>query len=224
MKRSFLPRILLVALFALLAAVIVFLQWDARVKAKTSDSAAIGMPERRVREFLAAESPSTVRESGDHIWSSEPLGECSWMVSRALKGLRGGKPERFLVDCEGTVHRVAAGPLSDILREEFRPHLTDPDHEKFITDFFKRLHGESFIRLQSVEDIPGYQNRRLPTERAAEIQPPHRTPEGNRVFFTYQQIGGVVRRYEVHYAKDGGFLRVAETELGERIGAATYYR
>lgn len=230
MKRPRHFRFLLILLIAGAVGLIVSLQWDARVKAKLPDSAAIGMPERHVRhvrhvrEFLAAESPSTVRESGDHIWSSEPLGESSWMVSRGLKGLRGGKPERFLVDCERTVHRVAAGPLSDILREEFHPHLTDPDHEKFIADFIKRLHDESFIRLQSVDDIPGYQNRPLLAERAAEIQPPHRTPEGNQVFFTYQQIGGYVRRYEIHYAKDGGFLRVEETESGQGIGNARYYR
>lgn len=224
MKRSLQPRLLFVALFALVAGAIVLLQWDPRGKDELPEARTHATPEHRVREFLAAESPSAVREPDDHIWNSEPLGESSWMVSRGLKGLRGAKPERFLVGREGTVHRVAAGPLSDILREEFHPHLTDPDHQKFISDFIKRLHDESFIRLQSVDDIPGYQNRPLPAEQAAEIQPPHRTPEGNQVFFTYQQIGGVVRRYEIHYAKDGGFLRVEETGLGQGIGNALYYR
>ena len=145
------------------------------------------------------------------------------MVHWSLAGLP-EKPDRFLVDRKGSVYRIAAEPLSDILRDEFRPRLTDPDHEKFIADYFKRLHDESFIRLQSVDDVPGYRNRPLLAERAAEIQPPHRTPEGNQVFFTYQQIGGYVRRYEIHYAKDGSFLRATETELGRGIGAARFYQ
>lgn len=134
------------------------------------------------------------------------------------------KPERFLVDRKGTVHRVAAEPLSDILREEFHPHVTDQDHEKFIEDFLKKLHDESFIRLQSVDDIPGYRRRPLLADHAMEIQPPHRTAEGNQVFFTYQQIGGYVRRYEVHYVKGGSFLRVEETGLGKGVGDARFYR
>jgi hypothetical protein len=159
----------------------------------------------------------------DSLWKSARLGSSSWMVYHGIQGLP-MKPDRFLVDREGTVHRIAAGPLSDILREEARSHATNPDHEKFIADFIKRLHDESFIRLQSVKDIPGYPNRPLPAERAAEIQPPHRTPEGHQVFFTYQQIGGYVRRYEIHYAKDGSFLRAAETDLAGGIGDARYYR
>lgn len=198
-----------------------FLLWDAKVKNKPSESAALSMPERRVREFLAAENPSANNLFEDSVWTSERIGKSSWNVSHGS----GGHPmiwSSFLVDRKGTVHRFAAGPLSDIMREEFRPHVTDPDHEKFIADFLKMLSGH-FIRLQSVDDIPGYQNGPLPAEQAAEIQPPHRTPEGTQVFFTYQQIGGFVRRYEVHYAKDGGFLRVEETVLGRGIGDARYY-
>lgn len=145
------------------------------------------------------------------------------MVSHGIQGLP-MKPDRFLVDHEGTVYRIAAGPLSEILREEARPHATDPDHEKFISDFIMTLHDESFIRLQSAEDIPGYQNRPLPAELAAEIQPSHRTVEGNQVFFTYHPIGGCVRRYEFHYGKGGSFHHVTESQLGHGIGDARYYQ
>ena len=207
-------RFLLAALLALAAGLTLFFQWDTG-----------GRAERRVRKFLVAEKPSAQKYFDDYAWGSKRIGESSWSVWRELLNTQPSLPERFLVDRKGTVHRVAAEPLSDILREEFRPHVTDPDHEKFIEDFLKMLHNnESFIRLQSVNDIPGYQNRPLPAERATEIQPPHRTPEGNQVFFTYQEIGGHVRRYEINYVKGGAFLRVEETELGKRIGAATFYR
>ncbi len=212
MRRSRHFRIILVVLIVLAVGLIVFLRWDTGARA-----------ERRVREFLVAENPSGMNRFNDSIWSSARIGRSSWIVHLGFWGLP-MKPDRFLVDREGTVYRIAAEPLSDILREEFRPRLTDPDHEKFISDLIQSLHDESFIRLQSVDDIPGYKNRPLLAEQAVEVQPPHRTPEGNQVFFTYQQIGGFVRRHEVHHAKDGSFLRVTETVLGEGIGQARYYR
>lgn len=210
-KRSFHPRLLLVALFALLAGVIVFLQWDTGARA-----------ERRVRKFLVAENPSAQRHFDKNAWNSERLGESSWMVSRWFAVVP-STPERFLVDREGVVQRLSAGSLSDILRDEFQPHVTDSDHEKFIEDFLKMLNNERFIRLQSVNDIPGYQNRPLPAEQAAKIEPPHRTAEGNQVIFTYQQIGGWVRRYEFHYVKGGSFQHVTESLLGHGIGDAQIY-
>ncbi len=87
----------------------------------------------------------------------------------------------------------------------------------------KRHHGESVILLQSVDDIPGYQDRPLPAEQAAKIEPPHRTSEGNQVYFTYQRIGGFIRRYEFHYMKAGSFHHATEIELGHGIGDAQYY-
>lgn len=211
-KRSFLPRILLVALFALLAGAIAFLQWDTGARA-----------ERRVRRFLVAEKPSAQKYFDDYAWGSKRIGESSWSVWGGPRNIQPFLPERFLVNRKGTVHRVAAGPLSDILRDEFQPHVTYPDHEKFIEDFLKMLNNERFIRLQSVNDIPGYQNRPLPAEQAAKIEPPHRTAEGNQVIFTYQQIGGWVRRYEFHYVKGGSFQHVTESLLGHGIGDAQIY-
>lgn len=198
---------------ALAVGLTVFLQWDTGARA-----------ERRVRRFLVAEKLSAQEYFDDYAWGSKRIGESSWIVWRDHLNVQPLMRSRFLVNRKGTVHRIAAEPLSDILREEFRPHVADPDHEKFIEDFIKMLHDESFIRLQSVDDIPGYRRRPLLADHAGEIQAPHRTPEGNQVFFTYQQIGGYVRRYEIHYAKDGSFLRVEETGLGKGIGDARFYQ
>lgn len=211
MKRSRHFRFLLAVLIALAVGLIVFFQRDTG-----------GRAERRVREFLVAENPSAQRHFDKNAWNSERLGESSWMVSREFAVVP-SKPERFLVDREGSVQRLSAGSLSEILREEFRPHVTDPDHEKFIEDFLRMLKDGSFIRLHSVDDIPGYQIRPLPAEQSAKIKPPHRTAEGNQVIFTYQQIGGWVRRYEFHYVKGGSFQHVTESLLGHGIGDAQIY-
>ena len=212
MNRSRNFRFLLAMLLALAVGLTVFLQWDTG-----------GRAERRVRKFLVAEKPSAQKYFDDYAWGSKRIGESSWSVWGGPRNVQPFLPQRFLVNRKGTVHRVAAGPLSDILRDEFQPHVTDPDHEKFIEDFLKMLNNERFIRLQSVNGIPGYQNRPLPAEQAAKIEPPHRTAEGNQVIFTYQKIGGWVRRYEFHYVKGGSFQHVTESLLGHGIGDAQIY-
>lgn len=174
-----------------------------------------------VRDHLADHGTKRLR---DYSFHATRLGKRSWLVGYGLIGVQPSIGSCYLVDSNGTALPMSPESLSKVMRGEFRPQRSDPGHDEFLLRFITLLHSERAEIISSPSDIPDHASAPLPPEMAALIRAPEDTEHDSHVFFTYQGIGGHVRRYEFQYEPDGAFIRAGVTSLGSRIGAAMYYQ
>jgi len=182
--------------------------------------------EYRVRKFLLSEATSAQKKyiNGCYYHASR-LGGRSWLVGYEDPGIMPSLPSYCLIDRDGGISHMSPDSLSKVMRTEFDANTHDSDHDKFIEKFILLLHHEKSeiiddARINALKSDP---RNPITEDLAAKMHPPERMLDGSYIFFAYQTIGGVVRRYEFHYSSNGGFRECIVSELVNRVGPYLQY-
>ncbi|WP_265594550.1 hypothetical protein [Haloferula sp. BvORR071] len=176
--------------------------------------------EWKVRRLVLADYRGDPEE---RAFDAKRFGEASWLVTAWWKNIQPSAYDVYLVDPKGKVSPMSDESLSAVMSADRFPFGADPEHKDFIDHFLLVRFHERQERLDSAADIPGHANKPLPEAIAAEIRPQLKTPGGSIVFYTYQEIAGIVRKNEFRYDRDGKFLGASCTDVGTRIGDFAMY-
>jgi len=122
--------------------------------------------------------------------------------------------------------RVAEkGEELKILAELLAPAKDAAGYEAQFRLFLKMERALPTLVLKGTKDIPDYDRRPLPKDLESVIREPWTYVENGAtqwVFYTYQQIGGVVERWTVTFDKAGYITRSEELQLSSAVGAAIF--
>ena len=132
-------------------------------------------------------------------------------------------PWRHVMNSKGRVEELNAGSLNVVFLNEYPATPKKKDREKLIDDFTKLHAGESISIISTASDIPGYEKAPLDADIADALRAPFDSGKLTTVVYTYQQIGGIVRRYRFTFQGGERFSRAECAVVGRGIGEAHYY-
>lgn len=175
--------------------------------------------ENRFRSYLISKNYEKSPSGYDnYYYNVSRFGSRSWIVSYGPYVVP-SSPAQCIIDSEGNVSNLTAESLSKLMREEFDYRLHDKDHNQFIDRFLGILHGEKVVILDDVE----IKKLQLFKDIPQDLHSLKLTQDRVEILFTYQQIGGMLRRYEFHYTSSGKFKQATMSEIARGVGPAKYY-
>lgn len=174
--------------------------------------------ERRVRQFLSADSRDHPRNLSGYGFHAYRIGERAWGVSYGMKNVQPSIPSTCFVDHHHRVFHPDSADLSELLKEELNPRRGD---DAFIKRFLLLLNGESFTML---ETLPETALPKLTLDPGEKIRPPEWLETLSYRFYAHQEIGGVVYRCIFHYGDDGRFQNAEIVRLGDRVEPCHFYQ
>ena len=128
------------------------------------------------------------------------------------------------MNSRGRVKTLTMDSMNVVFLNEYSSSPQEKDRKQLIDDFTKLHSGEHIIIINKTSDIPGYDKAPLDPDIADAVRAPFSFDKLTTVVYTYQQIGGIVRRYRFAF-KNGITFRNSECAVvGRRIGEAQYYQ
>jgi len=153
-----------------------------------------------------------------------PFGKSTWFIMCFWKGIHPAMDWRHLITAQGVVKEINDDALNVLFMGEYPlSAYTEEEKEKTIKAFLGVYSGEAIDIIHKASDIPGHDKKPIDEDLAPAIRAPYINKDGITVVYTYQKIGGVVRRFRFHWTQDQRFRRAEAAKLAEGIGAADYY-
>jgi len=156
--------------------------------------------------------------------TTRSYGTRSRFIYLTHKGIEPAIPRVFLMDSVyGGIHEKDLKSLTWLCQREFPEPKTETEKRSMLETFLRLHHPRQRI-ISSLTDIPGHAKRKLDSDLASTIRPMFLFEEKDEevvfIVFTYEQIGGIVRRYRFPFKNR---LRLPTCiVLGSDIGDAHY--
>jgi hypothetical protein len=171
-------------------------------------------------EYLKATGKT---EKAINTISLTPFGRSTWVIHCYANGLEPQHSWRHVMNSRGEVMELTLDSMNVVFRNEYPSSPQENDRKTLIEAFTKLHSGESVSIISRLSDIPGYDKTPLDPDIAPAVRGPFSFGKLTTVVYTYQQIGGIVRRYRFAF-DDGATFRKAECIIvGHGIGDAQYY-
>lgn len=180
--------------------------------------------EEQAKKLFSAYLKKYTENAADYEFNVKPFRKASWIVSCFTKGLQPAIAWRNLITAKGDVREINDDSLNILFMNEYPLSAnTKEDKEKVIKDFLGLYSGEEIIIINKASNIPGYDKNPLDPDLAPAIRAQYVNKDGITVIYTYQKIGGIVRRFRFHWTEDNRFRKAECSKLAKDIGAADYY-
>ena len=153
----------------------------------------------------------------------EPYGVSTWLVNCFPMREKPSLPWRHVMNSKGRVEELNADSLNVVFLNEYPATPKKEDRTKLIDDFTKLHAGEHIKIITKAADIPGHEKAPLDADIADAVRAPFDSGKLTTVVYTYQQIGGVVRRYRFTFQDGERFSKAECAVVGRGIGEAHYY-
>lgn len=156
--------------------------------------------------------------------STRLFGKRSQFIYLTIRVQSPSIPQVFVMDnVYGRIQENGMESLAWLCQREFPDPKTE-EEKRTIVRTFLRLHRPEQRVISATADIPGYDKRRLDPDLEPTVSPAFATKDDAQtdafVVFTYERIGGAVRRYRFPFKKHLGLP--ACILLGSDIGDALY--
>ncbi len=154
----------------------------------------------------------------------KPYRQATWLVTAYTKRLHPAIGWRHIITHDGTVKEISDDSLNVLFMNEY-PLSADTGEEKnkVIKAYLDIYSGETIDIINKATDIPGHDKRPLDEDLAPAIRAPYVNKDGVIIVYTYQKIGGIVRRFRFNWTKDKRFRKAEVADLAKDIGSADYY-
>jgi len=159
----------------------------------------------------------------DYAFNFKAFGKSTWIVSCYATGIKPSLPWRHVMNSRGEVHELTIDSLNGVFLNEYSALPEEKGRAGLIREFVKLHAGEDVFIINSAADIPGYEKAPLDPDVAGAVRAPFSFNNLITVVYTYQQIGGIVRRYRFQFKNGVNFGRVEVVVVGRAIGEARYY-
>ncbi|MBN2053807.1 hypothetical protein JW905_02715 [bacterium] len=152
----------------------------------------------------------------------QPFGARTKVVKVTFRGMMPVSITRWIVDAGHGARPVEISSLLYAFQTDYPCVRTEHDKVSLANLFVQLIAVYHQEIIDSTNDIPGYDNAPLDPDLAQSVRAPFHIGEKSYVLFTYQQIGGHVRRYRFTFRLTGVLDEVDCLELGSGIGEARY--
>jgi len=134
---------------------------------------------------------------------------------------------RYLMDLKtGKIREKSSGSVSLAINMEFARPETEEDYRRLMETFIRLISDHGAAILSRTADIPQYEKQKLDEDIEAAVRAPFKTRDKQYpvvyVCYTYERIGGYVKRYRFPFLMDGRLATPACTTFGRDIGDAHY--
>lgn len=179
--------------------------------------------EKQATSLFVQHLKSGGRVPDDFAFNLKPFGKSTWLIDCYTKHLSPALPWRLLMNSRGEVKELTMDSLNVVFLNEYPSSPEPKDRERLIQDFAKLHAGQIVAILTKPSDIPGHAKAPLDADIATAVRAPFSFGNLTTVVYTYQQVGGIARRYRFTF--DGGtkFKRADCAVVGRDIGHAEYY-
>jgi len=151
----------------------------------------------------------------------KPFGKTTWIIDFS-SGWEPDDPWRHFMNSRGTIEERNMDSMNAVFLSEYPSSPEEEDRKQLIGDFIK-LHSEQNAQIiANTSDIPGYDKAPLDTEVADAVRTPFSFGTLTTVVYTYQRVGGIVRRYEFTFEDGIAFRRAQCVVIGRDIGEAQH--
>lgn len=159
----------------------------------------------------------------DYAFKLKAFGKATWIISCYATGMKPSLPWRHVMNSRGEVDELTMDSLNGVFLNEYSALPEEKDRTGLIQEFVKLHAGEEVSIVNGAADIPGYAKAPLDQDIAGAVRAPFSFSNLITVVYTYQQIGGIVRRYRFQFQNGVNFSRVEVAVVGRAIGEARYY-
>ncbi len=163
------------------------------------------------------------RPTEEYAFNLKPFGNSTWLINCYTKHFSPALPWRHVMNSRGEIKEMTMDSLNVVFLNEYPSSPKEKDRDNLIQDFVKLHAGEPVSVINKTSDIPGYDKAPLDPDIAQAVRAPFSYDNLIAVVYTYQQIGGIVRRYRFQFENGTTFKRVECAVLGKDIGEAQYY-
>ena len=179
--------------------------------------------EKKARSLFVQHLKFIGKPPGELAFSLKPFGSSTWLIDCYTKDEEPSIPWRHVMNSRGEVKELTMDSLNIVFLNEYPPSLDDDARKKLIADFSELHSAERVSIITKTSDIPGYDKAPLDKDIADALRAPFSFGKLTTVVYTYQQIGGIVRRYRFSLENGTRLKRVECAIVGRDIGEAQYY-
>ena len=179
--------------------------------------------EKKARLLFAQYLTSIGRPPEEFAFNPKPFGTSTWLIDCYTRDEEPSLPWRHVMNSRGEVKELTMDSLNIVFLNEYPSPLDDNARKKLIEDLSGLHSGERVSIITKTSDIPGYDRVPLDKDIADALRAPFSFGKLTTVAYTYQQIGGIVRRYRFSFENSARFRRVECAIVGRDIGEAQYY-
>jgi hypothetical protein len=157
----------------------------------------------------------------DYTYSFEPFRKSTWMISCIPRAMElGGVGWRHVMNSRGEIEELSIGSLNVVFMNEYPSSPEKTQQEELMRDFVSLHSGEKTPVINGIVDIPGYEKSKLDPDIEDALRAPFKFGNLVWVVYTYQQHGGIVRRYRFEFENGNRFRRAECAKVGAGIGDA----
>lgn len=180
--------------------------------------------EKQAKAYFSQYLKSLGKNPEASAFKLKPYGNSTWLIYFHTEDLKPSLAWRHFMNSRGEVRELTMDSMNIVFLNEYSQSLEDEKDREKLIESFTTLHSEECVSIISkVADIPSYTKAPLDTDIADAIRGPFSFGKLTTVVYTYQRIGGIVRRYRFTF-DDGLVFRKAECAVvGRDIGEAQYY-
>ena len=179
--------------------------------------------EKKARLLFVEHLKGIGKSPQEHAFNLRPFGKSTWIISCFTKGIQPSLPWRHVMSSRGEIRELTMDSLNVVFLNEYPSSPGKKEQEQLIRDFVKLHAGERVSVIGKTSDIPGYAKTPLDADIAEAVRAPFSFGELVTVVYTYQQIGGIVRRYRFTFENGTRFRKAECAVVGRAIGEAQYY-
>jgi hypothetical protein len=179
--------------------------------------------EKKARSLLALHLKSISKTPEAFAFNLRPFGKSTWLIDCYTKDEEPSISWRHVMNSRGEVKELTMDSLNIVFLNEYGASPEEKERKKLIEDFTTLHSGERVSVINKTADIPGYAKAPLDADIADAVRAPFSFGKLTTVVYTYQQIGGIVRRYRFTFDNGTTFRKAECAIVGRNIGDAQYY-
>jgi hypothetical protein len=180
--------------------------------------------EKKAKSLFVQHLKSIGKTPEELAFNTKPFGKSTWLIDCYTKGLKPALPWRHFMNSRGEVNELTMDSMNVVFLNEHGQSPEEEDRKKLIESFITLHSGERVSIINKATDIPGYAKAPLDADIADAIRGPFSFGKLTTVVYTYQQIGGIVRRYRFSFENGTVFKKSECAIVGREIGEAQYYK
>jgi hypothetical protein len=179
--------------------------------------------EKKARHLFAQHLKSISKAPEAFAFNLKSFGKSTWLIDCYSKDEEPSISWRHVMNSRGEVKELTMDSMNIVFLNEYGASLEEKERKKLIKDFTALHSGERVSIINETADIPGYAKAPLDADIADAVRAPFSFGKLTTVVYTYQQIGGIVRRYRFTFENGTTFKRAECAVVGRAVGEAQYY-
>jgi len=180
--------------------------------------------EKKAKSLFVQHLKSIGKTPEEFAFNTKPFGKSTWLIDCYTKGLEPALPWRHVMNSRGRVKELTMDSMNVVFLNEYGVSPEEKDRKKLVEAFTTLHSGERVSIISRTSDIPSYAKAPLDADIADAVRASFSFGKLTTVVYTYQQIGGIVRRYRFTFDNGTAFRNAECSVVGRKIGEAQYYK